>query len=78
MPRSAIRAYEAQGRTLFVPVIALNAVYRTASGEGRTSAAFLVGRNVAGAEKLAPLLLSSGPGRLLGLGNRRLDDAVRR
>jgi hypothetical protein len=78
MPRSAIRAYEAQGRTLFVPVIALNAVYRTASGEGRTGAAFLVGRNVPGSEKLAPLLLSPGPERLLGLGNRRLEEAVRR
>lgn len=78
MPRSAIRAYEAQGRTLFVPVIAFNAVYRTASGEGRTSAAFLVGRDVPGSEKLAPLLLPPGPGRLLGLGNRRLEEAVRR
>ena len=78
MPRSAIRAYEAQGRTLFVPVIALSASYRTASSEGRTGAAFLVGREAPGSERLAPLLLSEGPGRLLGLGVRRLDEAVRR
>jgi hypothetical protein len=78
MPRSAIRAYEVQGRTLFVPVIAVNAAYRTASGEGRTGAAFLVGRDVPGSEKLAPLLLSPEAGRLLGLGVRRLEDAVRR
>lgn len=78
MPRTAIRAYEAQGRTLFVPVIALNAVYRIASGEGRTSAAFLVGRDVPGSERLAPLLLPEGPGRATGLGVRRLEDAVRR
>jgi hypothetical protein len=78
MPRGAIRAYEAQGRALFVPVLAVNAAYRVASGEGRTSAAFLVGRDVPGSEKLAPLLLPPGPGRLLGLGLRRLDEAIRR
>jgi hypothetical protein len=78
MPRSAIRAYEAQGRALFVPVLAVNAAYRVASGEGRTSAAFLVGREVPGSEKLAPLLLPPGPGRLLSLGRRRLDEAIRR
>lgn len=78
MPRGAIRAYEAQGRTLFVPIVALNASYRTASGEGRTSAAFLVGRDVPGSNKLAPLLLPEGAGRQLGLGVRRLEEAVRR
>ncbi len=78
MPRGAIRAYEAQGRTLFVPIVALNASYRSASGEGRTSAAFLVGRDVPGSDKLAPLLLPEGAGRQLGLGVRRLDEAVRR
>lgn len=78
MPRSAIRAYKAQDRTLFVPIVALNAAYRGAAGEGRTSAAFLVGRDVPGSDKLAPLLLPPGPGRLLGLGVRRLEEAVRR
>jgi hypothetical protein len=78
MPRGAIRAYEAQGRTLFVPIVALNASYRTASGDGRTSAAFLVGRHVPGSDKLAPLLLPDGTGRQLGLGVRRLEEAVRR
>lgn len=78
MPRTAIRAYEAQGRTLFVPILAFNAVYRTTSAEGRTSAAFLVGRDVPGSEKLAPLLLAEGQGRLLGLGIRRLEEGVRR
>jgi hypothetical protein len=78
MPRSAIRAYEAQGRTLFVPVVAFNASYRTGSAEGRTSAAFLVGRHVPDSDKLAPLLLPRGAGRLLGLGVRRLEEGVRR
>ncbi len=78
VPRSAIRAYEAQGKALFVPVIALSASYRTGSGEGRTGAAFLVGRDVPGSEKLAPVLLPETDGRLLGLGVRRLEEAVRR
>ncbi|NJC05166.1 hypothetical protein GGQ97_000959 [Sphingomonas kaistensis] len=78
MPRAAIRAYEVQGKPMFVPVIAITAAYRIGSGEGRTGAAFLVGRTVPGSEKLAPLLLPPGPGRLLGLGVRRLDEAVRR
>jgi hypothetical protein len=78
VPRSAIRAYEGGGKALFVPVIALNAAYRTASGEGRTGAAFLVGRDVPGSEKLAPVLLPEGDGRALGLGVRRLEEAVRR
>lgn len=78
MPRAAIRAYELQGKPMFVPVIAVTAAYRIGSGEGRTGAAFLVGRTVPGSEKLAPLLLPPGPGRLLGLGVRRLEEAVRR
>jgi hypothetical protein len=78
MPRSAIRAYVAQGRTLFVPIVAVNAVYRTAAGDGRTGAAFLAGRDLPGSDKLAPLLLPEGAGRLLGLGVRRLDEAVKR
>ncbi|UUR07608.1 hypothetical protein [Sphingomonas glaciei] len=78
MPRAAIRAYELGGKPTFVPVIAVTAAYRVGSGEGRTGAAFLVGRTVQGSEKLAPLLLPPGPGRLLGLGVRRLDEAVRR
>ncbi|WP_029941392.1 hypothetical protein [Sphingomonas astaxanthinifaciens] len=78
MPRSAIRAYEAQGRSLFVPVIAFNATYRAGAGEGRTSAAYLIGRERPGADRLAPLPLDPGAARMLGLGVRRLDEAVRR
>lgn len=78
MSRAMIRAYEVQGRTMFVPLMAINASYRIAAGEGRTSAAFLIGREVPGSDKLAPLLLPQGPDRTLGLGVRRLDEAVRR
>nr|WP_314442475.1 hypothetical protein [uncultured Sphingomonas sp.] len=78
MPRAAIRAYEAQGKALFVPIVAISAAYQVASGEGRTGAAFLVGRDLPGSERLAPLLLPPDAGRQLGLGVRRLEEAIRR
>jgi hypothetical protein len=78
MPRGAIREYEVQGRRLFVPILAFNAAYRWTSGAGRSSAAFLVGHEGAGAERLAPLRLDHATSRLTRLGVRRLDDAVRR
>lgn len=78
VPRVAIRIYEAGGRALFVPVLLFNAAYRTAAGEGRSSAAFLVGRHNPGSAKLAPLVLPEGAGRATGLDVRRLDQAVRR
>lgn len=78
MSRGAIRAYEAQGRSVFVPIIAFNASYRTAGQEARTSAAYLLGKQVAGSDRLAPLVLTEGAGRLLGLGVRQLEEMVRR
>jgi hypothetical protein len=78
MPRGALREYAAQGRRLFVPLLAFNVSYGWSGGRGRTSAAFLVGQERAGSEKLAPLPLDSGATRLTGLGVRRLDEQVRR
>ena len=78
MPRAALRAYGAQGRALVVPVIAFCATYRTAGREGRTGAAFLIGHEAPNSDRLAPLVLPEGEGRLFGLGVRRLDEAVRR
>lgn len=76
MPRAAIRAYEVQGRQVFVPIIAFNATYRWSSGEARTSAAFLVGHERPGSERLAPLQLHAGSARLSQLGVRMLDEFV--
>jgi hypothetical protein len=78
MPRAAIREYVMQGRRLFVPIIAFNVGYRWSGGTGRTSAAFLVGFEQPGSDRLAPLGLDEGPRRLAGLGVRRLEDQVRR
>lgn len=77
MQRTGIRAYEAQGRRLFVPILAFNASYRWHSGEGRSSAAFLLGHEQPGSERLAPLVLHDGPLRLGRIGVRRLEEALR-
>ena len=56
-PRAAGAAnMKLAGARLFVPLIGFNALYRWGSGEGQTSASFLVGRDDRG-EKLAPLRL---------------------
>jgi hypothetical protein len=78
MPRGAIREYMAQGRRLFVPVLAFNASYRWSGGMGRTGAAFLTGHEVPGSDRLAPLRLDGSAKRLTGLGGRRLKEQVRR
>jgi hypothetical protein len=78
MPRGAILPYEVQGRRLFVPILAFAVTYRWSGGSGRTGAAFLIGHQQNGSERLAPLRLEQGGGRAGGLGARRLDPAVRR
>lgn len=59
-PRSQVQEYELAGRKVFVPVIAFNALYRWSSGEGQTSAAYLLGGQT-GTDKLAPFKLDVGP-----------------
>ncbi len=78
MPRLMVREYEAGGRRLFVPLIAFNTSYRWSGGEGRTSAAFLVGHAQRGSDRLAPLRLDTGAQRLQGLAVRMLDEQQRR
>ena len=51
--REQMRLFAAGGRTVFVPLIGFNALYRWSSGEGQTSASYIVGRGTAG-EKMAP------------------------
>lgn len=64
-----LRQFEAQGRRFFVPLIALNTLYRYSSNEGQTSASYLVGREGEG-ERMAPLRLDLGPRLFRGLGAR--------
>ena len=76
MPRNQIRVLEAGGRHVFVPLIAFNAVYRWGSGEGQTSAAYLLGRDTKG-EKMAPFRIDLGARIFRGVGQRPLPLGIR-
>ncbi len=77
MSRDKMRQFEVEGRKLFVPLIAFNALYRYGGGDAQTSAAYLVGRDGKG-DKLAPLTVDSGPRQFNGLAARALEPSVRR
>jgi hypothetical protein len=74
--RSGVQVFELGGRQVFVPVIALNGLYRWSGGEGQTSASYLLGIDK-GTEKLAPLRADLGPRAFGGLGVRPLPTALR-
>lgn len=59
----AMKPIEVEGRQLFVPLVAFNALYRWSGGEEQTSASFLVGRGGGGDGgdgKMAPFRLDQG------------------
>ena len=60
LARDQVRPIEVEGRQLFVPMIAFNALYGWGSGEGQTSASYLVGKTTK-TDKLAPFRLDLGP-----------------
>jgi hypothetical protein len=61
LPREQVQPIEYEGRLLFVPLIAFNALYVwPGGGPGQTSASYLIGKQTDG-EKLAPLRLDLGP-----------------
>ena len=75
-PRTHVREYEAGGRRVFVPLIGFNALYSWGSGEGQTSASFMLGRKTKG-EKLAPFRLDMVDREFRALDKRELPTAVR-
>ena len=75
-PRTQVQEYEVDGRKLFVPLIGFNALYRWSSGEGQTSASFMLGRKTGG-DKMAPLRLDMGDQQFHALGDQPLPVAVR-
>jgi len=64
------------GRQVFVPLIAFNTLYSWSTGEGQTSASYLLGRDTK-SEKLAPFRLDHGAREFSGLGARPLPSGVR-
>lgn len=75
-PRANIREFEVGGRKVFVPLIGFNALYRWATGEGQTSASFILGRKTGG-EKLAPFRLDMIDREFRALDKRPLPAALR-
>jgi hypothetical protein len=63
MPREAMRAVNVQGRSLFVPMVAINVFYEWGEARrGQTSRSYVVGRETEQpAERMAPFRLDLGP-----------------
>ena len=85
LPLDQVRAYEVNGRRLFVPLVAFNALYEWGSSAGQTSASFILGRATSSSEgegegdsRMAPLRLDLGPRIFRGLEGRRHPLAMRR
>jgi hypothetical protein len=77
LPREQLHLFQVEGRTLFVPLVAFNAVYAWSSGRGQTSTSFIVGRNSNG-EKMAPFRIDQGAKTFRGLGAREHTLRVRK
>ena len=85
LPLDQVRAYEINGRRLFVPLVAFNALYEWGSSVGQTSASFILGRATSssdgedeGDSRMAPLRLDLGPRIFRGLEGRRHPLSMRR
>ena len=69
LPRDQVRPIEIEGRSLFVPMAAFNALYSWSRGEGQSSTSYLVGKDTK-SEKLGPFRLDLGPRMFRSLGFR--------
>ena len=62
LPHADVRPMDAAGRPMFVPVVAVNVLYRAAKGrDGQTAQSFAVGIGRADSPKLAPFWLDQPP-----------------
>jgi hypothetical protein len=78
LPLDNLPVLTAGERRFFVPVMAIDARYRWADGrEARTRVAFVVGRQIQGSDKLAPVFLDRGD-RMVDRLEARVHGEVRR
>ena len=70
LPLDQLHSFEVDGRRLFVPLVALNILFRSGGGDGHASASYLVGRGTDDDAKLAPVRLDLGPRIFRGLSAR--------
>ncbi|MEG3178359.1 hypothetical protein U1872_19115 [Sphingomonas sp. RB3P16] len=59
-PKDALDVIEAGGKTLFVPVLSINALYDWAGGSGQTARSYVIGIDRGAGGKLAPFRLDTG------------------
>ena len=78
MPKDLVREIEINGRRLFIPTVAFNVIYEWGNGKkGRTSMAFLVGREAeTPSSKMGPFRLDQGPRIYRQVGQRPSQPAV--
>jgi hypothetical protein len=74
--REQVQLYEVAGRQVFVPVVAFNALYKWAGGDGQTSVSYLLGRDTKG-EKMSPFRVDLGPRIFRGVAARILPTGIR-
>lgn len=78
LPRADIRPLDAGGRAMFVPVVAVNALYDAGVADGQAAQAFAIGVERVDSAKLAPLWLDQ-PARMYdALGTRPYAAAIAR
>jgi hypothetical protein len=75
--RKNVQVYDIRGRKVFVPIVAFNALYRWNSGEGQTSASYVLGIDTRG-EKMAPFRVDLGSRLFSAVTARELPTALRR
>ena len=71
LPAERLAPLEIEGRRLLVPLIAVNALYRSVAGAEQKSASFLVGRGGEDGGKMGPFSLDRGARTWTGLSTRQ-------
>ncbi|MFP5329974.1 MAG: hypothetical protein ACLGHC_07560 [Alphaproteobacteria bacterium] len=77
LPRDQVRPIEFEGRAVFVPLIAFNALYTWARGEGQSSCSYLIGTQTK-SEKLGAFRLDLGPRIFRNLAAREYELRLRK
>jgi len=77
LPRDQVRPIEFEGRAMFVPLIAFNALYAWARGEGQSSCSYLIGTQTK-SEKLGAFRLDLGPRIFRNLAAREYELRLRK
>lgn len=75
-PRDAIRGVPANGRTMFVPVVGINVLYRAGGDSGQAARAFAIGIGREDGAKLMPFWLDQPPRLFDGLEARSYGPAI--